>query len=44
MGGGFGLSYAAMNATDIRSELGARLIAQSDLFAGGAAAEAGTVA
>jgi uncharacterized protein with beta-barrel porin domain len=23
-GGGFGLSYAAMNATDIRSELGAR--------------------
>jgi outer membrane autotransporter protein len=24
-GGGFGLSYAAMNATDVRSELGARL-------------------
>ena len=24
-GGGFGLSYAAMNATDIRTELGARL-------------------
>ena len=23
-GGGFGLSYAAMNATDVRSELGAR--------------------
>ena len=24
-GGGFGLSYAAMNATDVRTELGARL-------------------
>jgi uncharacterized protein with beta-barrel porin domain len=23
-GGGFGLSYAAMNATDVRTELGAR--------------------